>query len=92
MNKELEIYYQSCEELVKRFFQDFYGEEWEDYYKDLYWIGGKVGEVFEVSDMYLNLDNVVDYYLYKFTPDELMDWYWGDRKLNMKTFKVHKKD
>ena len=91
MTKEVKNYHKVCEELKDAFLNALYPE---DKYpcRDAYWIGDDVGNLLSWGDWSVTMNDMADYFLYNYTPDEFLDWY--DRKntkgeMTMKMFKMN---
>jgi len=89
MSKELKNYYKACEALKDKFLEALYPNE-PEYYDDAYWIAECIGEVLTWGDWCVDMNKIVDYFKYDFTPDKFFEWYdqWIEKEgINMKNFK-----
>ena len=59
--------------LATAFIEKYY----PDYIDDWYWIGDEIGDILIISDVFLNVDHMVDALRYDATLDQWHDWYWS---------------
>jgi hypothetical protein len=66
---------------------------------DYYWVADQIGGVLSVNDYFFNLDSIVDYIRYKYTPEEMFEHYDyalkchenGETSINIKNYKLLRK-
>ena len=90
--KELKLYEQACNDLSDKFLKELYPKDFT-LYDDAYWIGDKIGDVLAFSDMFVDMNQMADYFKYDYTPEQFMNWYWDyideeRENLNMKNYKL----
>lgn len=65
----------ACQDLAEAFLAKYYpGCD----AADMYWIGGRVGEVLNIGDEYWNMERMREALEYNATSDQLFDYYYAD--------------
>lgn len=73
MNKAVKKWRDATEALAKEFIKKYYPEERYDI--DTFWVGDEIGNVFFVSDMFFNLDRMLQAMELNATLDQLHDYH-----------------
>lgn len=90
--KLLKNYYYECALLADYFLMDLYPKD-RTLYEDAYWIADNIGEILSWGDWCVDMNEIVDYFRYKMTPDEFFDWYDEKQEephVNIKNYKLLK--
>jgi hypothetical protein len=87
---------EGCIKLLTTFRKALYGDEYES--SRYYWIGDQIGGVFELEGRYFSVEDIVDYFVYDYTPELLDEWYEQleetedvDSAIMMSTFALRKR-
>ena len=76
MNKSLQVYYAACDivanEFIKHVFEDDTAMVDGDYN---FWIADDIGGILAAGDLFFDLESMIDYLKYKYTPQEIMKHY-----------------
>jgi hypothetical protein len=71
---QLSKYYKSSFDLFKCFIQQF--ESYKNYTNEMLLDIFEVDRPFEIADMFININDIVNYYESKATLEQFIDWYW----------------
>jgi hypothetical protein len=97
MNKTklaLEAWQTTTNSLMELFVEKYFGKDAE-----YYWIADCIGEVLYVNDRFFDLKDIVDFIQYRYTADQMFDYYdyrldlqeKGKSPINIKNWKRLKK-
>ena len=94
MNKELKNWDEVTDTLAECFVKKYFGKEYLD---DYFWVGTKDQdrEVLAISDYFYNLEDLIGFVRYKYTVDEMFEYYdyrlendmKGKTSINIKNWK-----
>lgn len=73
--KVIKAYHKATEDIAKVFVKKYFPNEICG--KDTFWVGDQIGGVFSVSDMFLNIDQMIIMLENKAKFEQLYDYYWA---------------
>ena len=76
---KLKQWTKATQELADYFVKKNFGKD----ASEVFWIADNIGEVLAVNDYFFSLQDIVDFLKYKYTPDEMFDYY--DYRLKIDT-------
>ncbi len=74
--KIIKAYHKATEDIAKVFVKKYFPDE--IYGKYTFWVGDQIGGVFSVSDMFLNIDQMIIMLENKAKFEQLYDYYWAE--------------
>jgi len=83
MNNYITAYNSACNSLKNKFLKSLDCKK-RGHYDYSYWVGGEIGGVLSFGDCYVSMNDIVNYFKYKLTPDEFFEWY-DDNVANVET-------
>ena len=69
-------YENACSQVAKIFVKHYYDIDLPD--KNVFWIGGKVGEILSVNDEFYGVDRMVQALKWKATWQQVIDYYYAE--------------
>ena len=76
---EVKNYEKAVEELTEKFVKTYFNTL--DYKKDGYWVGGRIGYLFDICDFFITIERMIQCLENKATYDEFQDYYYLESEM-----------
>lgn len=84
--KILKEYKDAVEKLANYFeYKYFIENEETGWHIDSRWVAYEVGGIYEINDFFFDINDMIDFIRYDYTPDEMFKYYW-EREDNREGF------